>query len=86
MTHLDLFSGIGCFSLAAESAGWRTVAFSEIEPFPCAVLAHRWPDVPNLGDVCASERCRFGSKIRDNRLGYRRCPLSAGELRGWRAA
>jgi DNA (cytosine-5)-methyltransferase 1 len=49
--HLDLCSGIGAFSIAAEAAGWRTVAFSEIEPFPSAVLRHHWPDVPNLGDM-----------------------------------
>ena len=31
--------------------GWQAVAFSEIEPFPCAVLAHHYPSVPNLGDM-----------------------------------
>ena len=51
MKVLDLFSGIGGFSLAAERAGCETVAFSEIEPFPCRLLAERWPNVPNLGDV-----------------------------------
>jgi len=34
-----------------ERAGFETAAFSEIEPFPCKVLAHRWPGVLNLGDV-----------------------------------
>lgn len=48
---LDLFSGVGGFSLAFERAGFETIAFSEIEPFPCKVLAERWPDVPNLGDI-----------------------------------
>jgi DNA (cytosine-5)-methyltransferase 1 len=48
---LDLFSGVGGFSLGFERSGFETVAFSEIEPFPCKVLAYRWPDVPNLGDV-----------------------------------
>ena len=37
--------------MAFERHGFRTVAFSEIEPFPCRVLAHHWPNVPNLGDV-----------------------------------
>ena len=53
MDVLDLFSGIGGFSLAFERAGFRTVAFSEIEPYPCKVLAKHWPTVPNLGDVTA---------------------------------
>ena len=47
----DLFSGIGGFSLAAHWMGWRTAWFSEIDPFACRVLAHHWPDVPNLGDI-----------------------------------
>jgi DNA (cytosine-5)-methyltransferase 1 len=50
-THLDLFSGIGGFALAAQWAGFRTVAFCEVEPFCCAVLRKHWPGVPNLGDV-----------------------------------
>lgn len=53
MQVLDLFSGIGGFSLGLERAGMRTVAFSEIEPFCCSVLANHWPSVPNLGDVRA---------------------------------
>jgi C-5 cytosine-specific DNA methylase len=31
--------------------GWEAAWFSEIEPFPCALLAHRYPNVPNLGDM-----------------------------------
>ena len=34
-----------------ERAGWRTVSFSEIDPYASAVLAERWPGVPNLGDI-----------------------------------
>ena len=48
---LDLFSGIGGFALATEWAGGRTMAFAEVAPFQSRVLAHHWPDVPNLGDV-----------------------------------
>lgn len=51
LTHVDLFSGIGGFKLAAERAGFRTLGFSEVEPYACRVLAERWPDVPNIGDV-----------------------------------
>lgn len=51
LTHLDLFTGIGGFSLAAQWAGFTTIGFSEIEPYACRILSKHWPDVPNLGDI-----------------------------------
>src|SRR6476469_7886919 len=51
MYVLDLFSGIGGFSLGLERAGMRTVAFCEIDPYCRAVLRKHWPDVPVYGDV-----------------------------------
>ena len=51
MNVLDLFSGIGGFSLGLERAGMRTIAFCEIEPFCRAVLRKHWPDVPQYNDV-----------------------------------
>jgi DNA (cytosine-5)-methyltransferase 1 len=44
-------SGIEAASVAWNPLGWKAAWFSEIEPFPCAVLAHHYPDVPNLGDM-----------------------------------
>ena len=44
-------SGIEAASVAWHSLGWTPVGFSEIEPFPCAVLAHHFPKVTNYGDM-----------------------------------
>lgn len=51
MNVLDLFSGIGGFSLGLERAGMRTVAFCEIDPFCRRVLAKHWPATRIFGDV-----------------------------------
>lgn len=51
LRYISLFSGVEAATLAWEPLGWQAVAFAEIEPFPSAVLAERWPDVSNLGDV-----------------------------------
>lgn len=46
-------SGIEAASVAWEPLGWKAEFFSEIEPFPSAVLAHHYPTVPNYGDMNA---------------------------------
>lgn len=48
---LDLFSGIGGFSLGLERAGMRTIAFCEIDPYCQAILRERWPNVPIHQDI-----------------------------------
>ena len=50
-THLDLFSGIGGFALAARWNGYRTVGFCDNEPYAQAVLKKHWPDVPCHKDI-----------------------------------
>lgn len=51
MRVLDLFAGIGGFSLGLERAGFQTVAFCEIDPYAKRVLAKHWPGVPIYDDV-----------------------------------
>ena len=51
MNYLSLCSGIEAASVAWHPLGWNCVGVSEIEPFPCAVLAHRFPNVKNYGDM-----------------------------------
>ena len=49
--YLSVCSGIEAASCAWKELGWEPVAFSEIDAFPCKVLKHHYPDVPNLGDM-----------------------------------
>ena len=51
MKVLDLFSGIGGFSIGLEKVGFETVAFCEIEPYCQAVIRKHWPDTPIYNDV-----------------------------------
>ena len=49
-------SGIEAATCAWHSLGWKPAWYSEIEPFPCAVLKHHYPDVPNNGDMTKYEQ------------------------------
>ena len=51
MKFLSVCSGIEAASVAWHPLGWESVAYSEIEQFPCKVLQHHYPAVPNLGDM-----------------------------------
>ncbi len=51
MFVLDLFSGIGGFSLGLERAGYQTVAFCEQAAHPRSILQRHWPDVPRYDDI-----------------------------------
>ena len=67
-------SGIEAASVAWEPLGWEPAWFSEIEPFPSAVLAHRFPHVPNLGDMTTlHEREEFNRGTIDLLVGGTPC-------------
>ena len=51
MRYATVCSGLEAPSVAWESLGWTPVWFSEIDPYPSAVLKHHYPSVPNLGDM-----------------------------------
>ena len=51
MRHASFFSGVGGLDLGFEQAGIETVSVSEIDPYANAVLAERFPDAPNLGNI-----------------------------------
>jgi len=63
MKYLSLCSGIEAASVAWHHMGWTPVAFSEIEPFPSAVLAHHYPHVPNLGDMTKYKEWNLNESI-----------------------
>lgn len=60
MRYVSVFSGVEAATLAWDQLGWEPVAFSEIDPFPSAVLAERFPDIPNLGDITQIDWSEIG--------------------------
>ena len=63
ITFGSVCSGIEAASVAWHPLGWRAAWLAEIEPFPSAVLAHHYPDVPNFGDMTL-----LPSRIRDGEV------------------
>ena len=61
MRYLSVCSGIEAATCAWHHMGWKPEAFSEIEPFPSAVLAHHYPDTPNLGDMTKYKEWNLGA-------------------------
>lgn len=51
LTYGSVCSGIEAVSVAWDGLNLKPIWFSEIEPFPCAVLAHHYPNIPNHGDM-----------------------------------
>lgn len=63
MRHLDLFSGIGGFALAARWMNWETVQFVEIDKFCQKVLKKHWHNVPIHGDIKTFDGTRFRGTV-----------------------
>jgi DNA (cytosine-5)-methyltransferase 1 len=63
MKYLSVCSGVEAATVAWHEMGWSPVAFSEIEPFPSAVLAHHYPNVPNLGDMTKFNEWKLNESI-----------------------
>ena len=92
LRHLDLFSGIGGFSLGLEATGgFETVAFCDIEEYPRKVLAKHWPRVKQYTDIkeLSYDKLRSDGIISDNKKidiitgGYPCQPFSvAGRKKG----
>lgn len=62
MRYVSIFSGVEAATLAWEPLGWEPVCFAESDEFPSAVLAERYPDVPNVGDVTKMDWRRYRGK------------------------
>jgi DNA (cytosine-5)-methyltransferase 1 len=61
--YLSVCSGIEAATVAWHPLGWQALGFSEIEKFPSEVLAHHYPDVPNLGDMTKFKEWNFESDV-----------------------
>ena len=80
MKVLDLFSGIGGFSLGLERAGMKTVQFVENDPYCQKVLAKNFPGIPIHGDI---KTFHYGTSVQIVSGGFPCPPYShAGEQRG----
>jgi DNA (cytosine-5)-methyltransferase 1 len=83
MRYLSVCSGIEAATMAWHPLGWTPVAFSDIEPFPSAVLAHHYPNVPNLGDMTKYETWNLKEGDIDLLVGGTPCQsFSVAGLRG----
>ena len=73
MKYLSVCSGIEAASVAWHPLGWEPIGFSEIEPFPSAVLAHHYPHVTNFGDMTNYEQWQLPTGDLDLLVGGTPC-------------
>lgn len=82
MKYLSVCSGIEAASVAWHPLGWQPVGFSEIEPFPSAVLKHHFPTIPNYGNLTEYKQWPIESGTADLLVGG--CPCQAFSVAGLR--
>lgn len=63
MNYLSVCSGIEAATVAWHPLGWNAVAYSEIEKFPSQVLAHHYPNTPNLGDMTKFKEWKINDTV-----------------------
>ena len=63
MRYLSVCSGIEAATVAWHPLGWQAVAYSEIEKFPSEVLAHHYPNTPNVGDMTKFKEWNLGANV-----------------------
>ncbi|WP_322979171.1 DNA cytosine methyltransferase [Pseudomonas sp. C11] len=85
ITYGSICSGIEAATVAWHPLGWRAEWFAEIEPFPSAVLAYRWPEVSNLGDMTKLARQVLAGTITAPDVLVGGTPCQAFSVAGMRA-
>jgi DNA (cytosine-5)-methyltransferase 1 len=85
ITYGSICSGIEAATVAWHPLGWRAEWFAEIEPFPSAVLAYRWPEVSNLGDMTKLARQVLAGTITAPEVLVGGTPCQAFSVAGMRA-
>ena len=63
MNYLSVCSGIEAATVAWHPLAWNPIGFGEIEKFPCQVLAHHYPEVPNFGDMTKFKEWEIESDV-----------------------
>jgi DNA (cytosine-5)-methyltransferase 1 len=63
LNFISMFSGIEAASVAFKPLNWRAVCFAEIDKAASALLAYRYPDTPNVGDMSKHDWSQYRGKI-----------------------
>lgn len=85
ITYGSVCSGIEAATVAWHPLGWRAEWFAEVEPFPSAVLAYRWPEVSNMGDMTKLARQVLAGSIAAPEVLVGGTPCQAFSVAGMRA-